>query len=126
MKFSKYHALGNDYIVIDPKYLDQSLSEDHIKVICDRHFGVGSDGILYGPEKSDNCDFSLRIFNPDASEAEKSGNGLRIFSRYLWDQSLVTHKEFTIQTKGGTVNSTVGDQGLTASIGMGKVRFTHD
>ena len=126
MKFSKYHALGNDYIVIDPKNLDLSLSDDHIKVICDRHFGVGSDGILYGPENSDSCDFSLRIFNPDASEAEKSGNGLRIFSRYLWDQSLVSNSEFTIQTKGGTVHSTVGERGLSVSIGMGKVRFTHE
>ena len=126
MKFSKYHALGNDYIVIDPKNLNEELSEFNIKSICDRHFGIGSDGILYGPEESNSCDFSLRIFNPDASEAEKSGNGLRIFSRYLWDQSLVAHNEFTIQTKGGVVNSTVGDKGLSVSVGMGKVRFTHE
>jgi len=126
MKFSKYHALGNDYIVIDPKYLDENISDAHIKAICDRHFGIGSDGILYGPEKSDSCDFALRIFNPDSSEAEKSGNGLRIFSRYLWDQSLVSHSEFNIETKGGTVNSIVGDKGLSVSVGMGKVRFTHE
>jgi diaminopimelate epimerase len=126
MKFSKYHALGNDYIVIDPKDLNEELSEFNIKAICDRHFGIGSDGILYGPEESDSCDFSLRIFNPDASEAEKSGNGLRIFSRYLWDQSLVSHNQFTIQTKGGVVNSTVGEKGLCVSVGMGKVRFTHE
>ena len=126
MKFSKYHALGNDYIVIDPKNLKTKLSDSDIKTICERHYGVGSDGILYGPEKSDTCDFSLRIFNPDSSEAEKSGNGLRIFSRYLWDQSLVSNHEFTIETKGGVVNSTVGDKGLSVSVGMGKVRFTHD
>lgn len=126
MKFSKYHALGNDYIVIDPKGLKGNLTEESIKSICNRHFGVGSDGILYGPEESDCCDFSLRIFNPDASEAEKSGNGLRIFSRYLWDQSLVSHNEFTIQTKGGVVHSTVGEKGLSVSVGMGKVRFTHE
>ncbi|MEP3348778.1 MAG: diaminopimelate epimerase [Marinomonas sp.] len=126
MKFSKYHALGNDYIVIDPKNLNEELSEFNVKAICDRNFGIGSDGILYGPEESDSCDFSLRIFNPDASEAEKSGNGLRIFSRYLWDQSLVSHNEFTIQTKGGVVNSKIGEKGLSVSVGMGKVRFTHD
>ena len=126
MKFSKYHALGNDYIVIDPKNLNEQLSESNIKAICDRHFGIGSDGILYGPEESDGCNFSLRIFNPDSSEAEKSGNGLRIFSRYLWDQSLVSYDEFTIQTKGGVVSSTVGDKGLSVSVGMGKVRFTHE
>jgi len=126
MKFSKYHALGNDYIVIDPKNLKTKLSDSEIKTICERHYGVGSDGILYGPEKSDICDFSLKIFNPDSSEAEKSGNGLRIFSRYLWDQSLVSNNEFTIETKGGVVNSIVGDKGLSVSVGMGIVRFTHD
>lgn len=75
MKISKYYALGNDYIVIDPKDLNEPLSEANIIAICDRHFGVGSDGTLYGPDGSDSCDFSLRIFNPDASEAENSGNG---------------------------------------------------
>lgn len=126
MKFSKYHALGNDYIVIDPKDLNNELSDKDIQTICSRHYGVGSDGILYGPEPSDRCDFSLRIFNPDASEAEKSGNGLRIFSRYLWDQSLVSTNEFSIQTKGGVVSSKVGNNGLSVSVGMGKVRFTHE
>ncbi|MEP1552897.1 MAG: diaminopimelate epimerase [Paraglaciecola sp.] len=126
MKFTKYHALGNDYIVIDPKNLITSLSSEDIKIICNRHFGVGSDGILYGPEKSDICDFSLRIFNPDSSEAEKSGNGLRIFSRYLWDESLVFDKEFSIETKGGAVKASVADDGLSVTVGMGKVRFTHE
>jgi diaminopimelate epimerase len=126
MKFSKYHALGNDYIVIDPKNISGELSATDIRAICNRHFGVGSDGILCGPNESDSCDFSLKIYNPDASEAEKSGNGLRIFSRYLWDQSLVFYDEFTIETKGGAVNSIVGKDGLTVSVGMGKVRFTHE
>lgn len=126
MKFSKYHALGNDYIIIDPKNISKELSETDIRAICNRHFGVGSDGILCGPSESDSCDFSLKIYNPDASEAEKSGNGLRIFSRYLWDQSLVSYDEFTIETKGGVVNSIVGKDGLTVSVGMGKVRFTHE
>jgi len=126
MKFCKYHALGNDYIVIDPKYLNHNLSKENIKKICDRHFGIGADGILYGPEESDTGEFSLRIFNPDSSEAEISGNGLRIFSRYLWDQSLVSNNEFTIHLKGRDVNSVVSDNGLSVSVGMGKVRFTHD
>jgi len=126
MKFSKYHALGNDYIVIDPKDLNTQLSEADIKIICDRNYGVGSDGIIYGPGESDSCDFSIRIFNPDSSEAEKSGNGLRIFSRYLWDRSLVSHNDFTVQTKGGVVTAAVLDEGRLVAVGMGKVRFTHD
>jgi len=126
MKFCKYHALGNDYIVIDPKYLNHNLSKENIKKICDRHFGIGADGILYGPEESDTNEFSLKIFNPDASEAEISGNGLRIFSRYLWDQSLVSSTEFTIQLKGRGVKAIVSNNGLSVSVGMGKVSFTHD
>ena len=83
LEFSKYHALGNDYIVIDPKNLDSPLTAGRIQMICHRNFGVGSDGILLGPLPSKKARFALRIFNPDGSEAEKSGNGLRIFSRYL-------------------------------------------
>ena len=126
MKFSKYHALGNDYIVINPEDLNTQLTQADIKTVCDRHYGVGSDGILYGPEASDACDFAVRIFNPDASEAEKSGNGLRIFSRYLWDQSLVSRNQFTIETKGGVVSATVGEKGLTVTIGMGRVGLMHE
>ena len=126
MKFTKYHALGNDYIVIDPQHLGSTLTESEIKRVCDRHYGIGSDGILYGPLESATCDFALRIFNPDASEAEKSGNGLRIFSRYLWDCGLVKDNEFSIETKGGNVSATVHDSGNSVSVDMGKVRFTHE
>ena len=90
MKFTKYHALGNDYFVIDPKDIGRELSAAEIKLICNRHYGMGSDGVLYGPLTDATADFALRIFNPDGSEAEKSGNGLRIFARYLWDQKLVS------------------------------------
>lgn len=126
MKFTKYHALGNDYIVVDPNHLEHEITELEIKTICDRHYGIGSDGVLYGPEKSANSNFKLRIFNPDGSEAEKSGNGLRIFSRYLWDCKLVSHETFTIETKGGQVKATVHAQGKSVTVGMGKVRYTHD
>lgn len=72
MDFYKYHALGNDYIVIDPQRTNIPLTENAIRCICDRNFGVGSDGILYGPlfEKSR---IEVRIYNPDGSEAEKGG-----------------------------------------------------
>ena len=97
MNFFKYHALGNDYIVLDPKTFAPPLTPANIKLICHRNFGVGSDGILYGPLPSERAGFQLRIFNPDGSEAEKSGNGLRIFCRYLFEQKLVREKhEFLI------------------------------
>ena len=96
MKFWKYHALGNDYLVLDPKELPAPLTTDQVKLICHRNFGVGSDGILLGPLPSRQAPFALRIFNPDGSEAEKSGNGLRIFSRWLWDRKLVGGDVFAI------------------------------
>lgn len=127
MNFFKYHALGNDYIVIDPKSFAAQLDEQNIKVICHRNFGVGSDGILYGPLPSEPAPFRLRIFNPDGSEAEKSGNGLRIFCRYLFDQKLVQeNKEFLVETLGGVVRATIFDGGRMIQVDMGKVSFWSD
>jgi diaminopimelate epimerase len=124
--FTKYHALGNDYIVIDPKNLPSPLSVEQIKTICHRNFGVGSDGILLGPLPTKKAEFGLRIFNPDGSEAEKSGNGLRIFSRYLWDKKLVGKEEFSIETKGGIVRATVMQRGKIVRVEMGNVSFWSD
>jgi diaminopimelate epimerase len=123
LQFWKYHALGNDYLVMDPKDLPAPLTIDQVKVICHRNFGVGSDGILLGPLPSANAPFGLRIYNPDGSQAEKSGNGLRIFSRYLWDRKLVGEKEFAIETAGGMVKSTVFDSGKMVRVEMGNVTF---
>ena len=100
--FYKYQALGNDYLVIDPNKIKLNLDADKIKTICHRHYGIGSDGILYGPVL-DGGRFSLRIFYPDGSEAEKSGNGIRIFARYLWDAGYVNTKIFNISTLSGQV-----------------------
>src|ERR1041384_7414767 len=115
-EFAKYHALGNDYIVIDPKDLPSPLTTAQVKLICHRNFGVGSDGILLGPLPAKDAKSALRIYNPDGSEAEKSGNGLRIFSRYLWDRKLVGGEEFVIQTPGGLVRSTVFHGGQSVRV----------
>lgn len=123
MKVHKYHGLGNDYIVIDPAESILPEREDIIRLICDRNFGVGSDGILYGPLKGRSEPFVLRIFNPDGSEAEKSGNGLRIFSRYLWDAGMVSSEPFRISTKGGMVSSRVLGGGTLVRVEMGTVSF---
>jgi diaminopimelate epimerase len=123
MRFSKYHALGNDYLVLDPRDQPTTLSPDKIKIICDRHFGIGSDGILHGPSHSAKALYSLRIYNPDGSEAEKSGNGLRIFCRYLWDKKLVADEPFAIETKGGVVQASVLNQGKRVRVEMGQVSF---
>ena len=119
MLCSKYHALGNDYIVVNPSGT-ASLTSSAIQRICHPHFGLGSDGILFGPLPSDECDFALRIYNPDGSEAEKSGNGLRIFSRYLYDGDLVGTAPFTIETVGGKVTAQVERPDLI-HVEMGKI-----
>jgi diaminopimelate epimerase len=126
MKFWKYHALGNDYLVLDPKDLPAPLTTEQVRLICHRNFGVGSDGILLGPMPATKAEIGLRIYNPDGSQAEKSGNGLRIFSRYLWDRNLVGDQEFAIETPGGLVKSTVFENGRMVRVEMGKVSFSSD
>ena len=123
MRFSKYHALGNDYIVIPPATAGGALGPRQVERICHRNFGVGSDGILFGPLPSATCDFRLRIFNPDGSEAEKSGNGLRIFARFLWDEGRVQQSPFTVETLGGAVTCQVDPDGRNVTVEMGKVSF---
>ena len=124
MHFSKYHALGNDYLVIDPKDHPDAFSVAEIRMICHRNYGIGSDGILWGPLPArDGAAFSLRIFNPDGSETQKSGNGLRIFCRYLFDRGLVELDSFKVHTAGGVVNATVHAKGHSVTIEMGQVSF---
>lgn len=100
--FAKGHGLGNDYLVIEQTDLPGALSTGAIVKICDRNWGVGSDGILLRVPTT-RADFGLRIFNPDGSEAEKSGNGLRIFAKYLRDHGHATRDVFTVDTPGGVV-----------------------
>jgi diaminopimelate epimerase len=120
MNFNKYHALGNDYIVIDPLRTGvKGLSTNEVQKICDRNFGVGSDGILFGPFSKEA--FELKIFNPDGSEAEKSGNGVRIFSRYLKDAGYV-NGSFELKTLGGQVSVEFLPSGLIR-VDMGEVKF---
>lgn len=123
IEFAKYQALGNDYIVINPSTLKGDLTRDQIIRICDVHYGVGSDGLLVGPLPAEEGAFGLRLFNPDGGEFEKSGNGLRIFSRYLWDQKLVNDEEFFIDTPGGVVKARVSENGRVVQVEMGQVSF---
>jgi diaminopimelate epimerase len=124
MRFSKYHALGNDYLVITPQEAGTlALNPEMIERICHRNFGIGSDGILIGPLPASNADFGLRIFNPDGSEAEKSGNGLRIFSRWLWDHNLVRNQPFSIQVIGGVVSVKIASDGKMIDVDMGHISF---
>ena len=123
--FVKSHGLGNDYIVIDEKKINFKLNKRAVKRICDRNYGIGSDCLLVLVSSS-KADFGLRIFNPDGSEAEKSGNGLRIFSKFLYDNRYTNKKVFTIETKGGLVKShIIKDKGKLdrIKVEMGKASF---
>ena len=126
MEFLKYHALGNDYLVSTSEHPDFSkneLTSEQVRKICHRNFGLGSDGILVGgKDDSGNC-FTLKIYNPDGSTAEKSGNGLRIFARSLWDRKLVDHSKFKIVTSGGIVCAQVDSSGQSVTVEMGSVSF---
>lgn len=104
--FVKSHGLGNDYIVMDLKKINFKLDKKRIKEICHRNYGIGADGILL-LVNSKKADFGLKIYNPDGTEAEKSGNGLRIFSKFLYDYKYTKKRNFLIETKGGIVHSEV-------------------
>jgi diaminopimelate epimerase len=123
LRFWKYHALGNDYLVLDPRDAPRAPTAEEVVRICHRHFGLGSDGILYGPLQAKGAEFGLRIFNPDGSEAEKSGNGLRIFARYLRDRKRVSAEPFTVHTPGGVVTCAVRKGGREITVEMGRVSF---
>lgn len=122
-RLHKYSALGNDYLVLDPADWPAPPSAEVVRRLCDRHRGVGADGVLYGPA-STSAPFSLRLFNPDGSESGTSGNGLRIFARYVWDRRLPDSKDFRITTPSGEVTAHVLDaEGSRIAVEMGRLSF---
>lgn len=141
MLLQKYHGLGNDYFVLTPQELGtRELTAELIRQICDRHFGAGSDGILLGPlergsEAFDRlageagcplpeaCRWGVRILNPDGSEAEKSGNGLRIFAQFLHDTGRVAGEQFSLLTLGGVVTAQVLQPRQCLRVMVGKASF---
>ena len=134
--FRKYHGLGNDYLIptdtpfVTPTEIDANL----VRQVCNPHYGLGSDGILYGPYLPETTFFqrlgiqdakcAFRILNPDGSEAEKSGNGVRIFCRYLYDKGMVAlHEDFTLATLGGPIRCRIDDPENAIRAEMGRLSF---
>ena len=125
--FFKGHGLGNDYVALDLEAFGFEPSPPAVRLLCDRHTGVGSDGVL-ARVPSTQAEFGVRIFNPDGSEAEKSGNGLRIFAAYLLDRHLARiGVPFSVETKGGLVRLLIvgeSDGGvLDVEVEMGTASF---
>ena len=122
----KYQGLGNDYLVLDPNKNRVQLQGKKIALLCQRGFGLGADGILYGPIEIDGK-MGVRIFNSDGSEAAISGNGVRIFAKYLKDAGYVQKKNFKLYTGNGPVEVTfLNEDGSRLRVSMGKLSFWSD
>jgi len=124
VKFEKWQALGNDYLILERANLPWELTEARIEWLCDPHFGIGADGILL-LAPSDDPEFvaALRIFNPDGSEAELSGNGAREAVLYLRKAGWTEHDTFSILTKAGPIKPTLTSE-RTATVKMGRASTT--
>lgn len=124
MRFEKWQALGNDYLILEAEALPWELSAPRVRRLCDPHFGVGSDGVLLLAPSSDT-DFvaHLRIFNPDGSEAELSGNGVREAVLYLRRQGWTDAESFSISTAAGPITPTITSE-RTCSVEMGRASLT--
>ena len=117
MDFAKLHGTGNDFVVLDARSLDRDWSA-LAQAICDRHFGVGGDGLILAAT-SDRAPVRMRIFNSDGSEAEMSGNGMRCLVKFAVDQGLVkpANDEFDVETGAGVLRVRVAtERGLVTSV----------
>lgn len=127
--FVKYQALGNDYIVVDVRQVGIPPSEENARLLCDRRYGIGADGVLFGPTGpvAAGEPVGVRIFNSDGSECEKSGNGLRMFALYLAEHDLAATDPVTLTVATSAGHSQVDVQDRTAGrvrIDMGIPAFT--
>lgn len=117
MKFVKMHGIGNDFIVIEnrPETYDSAALGNISRQLCNRNIGVGSDGLVVVID-SDSCDFRMRMMNPDGSEAQMCGNGIRVFAKYVYDYKLTDKESISVETAAGV-------KYLKLTIEDGKVTF---
>jgi len=124
MRLSKWQGIGNDYLIIDEAELPGELTETVIGALCDRNYGVGADGVLLHSAPSGETPEAvarMRVFNPDGSEPEMCGNGIRMFARYLSSRGLVDGKEFVVETLAGPMRPTlVGQYGVRVDMGLAR------
>jgi len=122
----RYHGLGNDYVVFDPNKNEFELTPESVVMICNRNAGLGSDGILEGPILKEEGMY-VKIWNPDGSVSRTSGNGVRIFAKYLKDASYVQKKNFKLLTASGEAEVTfLNEDGSRLRVSMGKLSFWSD
>lgn len=116
--FSKYQAHGNDFIIIDDRELVFPLNQKFILEMCSRHFGIGADGFI-ALQKSSSCDFKMRIFNEDSSEASMCGNGIRCLAHFIYTKT--GNKTFSIETLAGSKYCRIFDEDIEVDIGSVKI-----
>jgi diaminopimelate epimerase len=120
LRFFKFHALGNDYLVLEPG--PHAITPTLVRRVCDRRRGLGADGVLL-EAPGHGADVGLRVMNPDGGEAETSGNGLRVFARYLHDAGWVGEEPFRVRTRAGVVQCAVLGGGERVRVDMGVASF---
>jgi diaminopimelate epimerase len=122
MRLAKWQGLGNDYLVVDESELGGELTAKAVSLLCDRHLGLGSDGILLSCRPTGaiaDAVARMRIFNPDGSESEMCGNGMRIFARYLGSRGVVGDQEFTVETLAGAIRPRlIGERDVRVDMGL--------
>jgi diaminopimelate epimerase len=119
LKFTKMHGAGNDFVVIDGVRQEIYLTPEQIRLLADRHFGVGCDQVLLVERsQSEEADFRYRIFNADGGEVEQCGNGARCFVRFVHDHKLTSKREIVVETKSGLISPRLEDDGrVTVNMG---------
>jgi diaminopimelate epimerase len=124
VRFEKWQALGNDYLIVEAGELPWGLTPERVRRLCDPHFGIGADGVLLLSRSDDPAYVAeLRIFNPDGSEAELSGNGAREAILYLRRHGWTEEDTFSILTAAGPVTPTITSE-RTCSVAMGRAGIT--
>ena len=121
VQFSKWQGLGNNYIVMHEDQLPFELTPARVRLLCDRNLGIGSDGIMLIGEQTGEARFQVRIFNPDGSEAEMCGNGVRMVARKLQMEGLITDT-VVLETAAGEIVPKLGE-GYEVTVDMGVARF---
>lgn len=111
IKFTKMQGLGNDFIIIDYEdYKKIELPLDQIAIkLCDRHFGIGADGLIIINPESKTADIGWFFYNSDGSLAQMCGNGMRCFAKYVYDNKIITKKEFSVETAAGIIRPEIID-----------------
>jgi diaminopimelate epimerase len=119
LKFTKMHGAGNDFVMLDGVRQNIQLTPEQLRLLADRHFGVGCDQILIVEKPSNKeADFRYRIFNSDGGEVEQCGNGARCFMRFVHDQKLTTKREILVETRGGLISPRLEQDGrITVNMG---------